>query len=106
MFPIDPFEFTAVAIEFIGALFIIAYIILAIITLFRTRSIVQARLIVADGAILGLNFKLAGSLLKTIELHTWTQILIFVSIFALRFVLKRIFSWEQAQLQRRILEPE
>lgn len=105
MFPVDPFDFTVVAIEFIGALFIVGYILLAIFTLFRTRSIVQARLLVADGAIFGLNFKLAGSLLKTIEIHTWTQILLFVSIFALRFVLKRIFTWEQAHLQKNIPEP-
>ncbi len=104
MFPVDPFEFTTAAIEFIGALFIIGYIIFALVTLFRTRSIVQARLLVADGAIFALNFKLAGTLLKTIELHTWTQILIFISIFIIRFVLKRIFTWEQVQLQKRTPE--
>ncbi len=86
-------------IEFVGALFIIGYVIVALITLLRSHSIVQARLLVADGAITGLSFKLAGTLLKTIELHTWQQILMFVAIFALRTILKRLFTWERTRLQ-------
>ncbi len=86
-------------IEFVGALFIIGYVIVALITLLRSHSIVQARLLVADGAITGLSFKLAGTLLKTIELHTLQQILMFVAIFALRTILKRLFTWERTRLQ-------
>ena len=92
------FTFADVAIEFIGALIIVAYILAALVTLVRTGSIVQARLIAADGAITGLSFKLAGTLLKTLLIHTWSQILIFVIIFALRTILKRLFIWEKARL--------
>lgn len=98
------FDFTlwAFIIEFIGGLIIVGYIIASFVTLIRGGSITQARLLAADGAITGLSFKLAGTLLKTIELHTWQQILMFVAIFALRYVLKRLFTWERTQLQRRI----
>jgi uncharacterized membrane protein len=95
------FSLWAATIEFIGALLIVFYMLRALVTLVRTRNVPLARLIVAEGAITGLSFKLAGTLLKTIELHTWEQILIFVIIFALRTLLKRLFTWEQAQLQKR-----
>lgn len=87
-------------IEFIGGLFIVLYVLAAIVTLFHSRNLVQARLLAADGAIIGLSFKLAGTLLKTIELQTWEQILMFVAIFVLRTVLKRIFNWERERLLR------
>ena len=93
------FTLWASIIEFIGALIIAAHIVAAIISLLRTGNIAQARLIVADGAITGLSFKLAGTLLKTIELHTLEQILMFAAIFVLRTVLKRLFTWERERIQ-------
>lgn len=98
------FDFTLWAniIEFVGALLIVIYIIVAIFVLFRSKDITRARLIAADGVITGLSFKLAGTLLKTIELHTWQQILMFVAIFALRTILKMLFTWERGRLQRRL----
>ncbi len=85
-------------IEFAGALLIVGYIIAALFTLVRSGDIVKARLLVIDGAISGLSFKLAGTLLKTIELHTWQQIFMFFAIFALRTILKRVFTWERTHL--------
>jgi uncharacterized membrane protein len=85
-------------IEFAGALLIVGYILVALVTLIRSGDIVKARLLVADGAVTGLSFKLAGTLLKTIELQTWQQILMFVAIFALRTILKRVFTWERTRL--------
>lgn len=95
------FNFTiwASIIEFVGALLIIAYVLAALLVLLRTKDISSARLLVADGAVAGLSFKLAGTLLKMIELHTWQQILMFIAIFALRTVLKHLFTWERAHLQ-------
>jgi uncharacterized membrane protein len=100
------FDFTlwATIIEFIGALIIIAYLLAALITLVMQKDITRARLITADGIITSLSFKLAGTLLKTIALHTWQQILMFAAILALRTALKRLFTWEQARLQQRIRE--
>ncbi len=104
--PAALFDFTtwATIIEFVGALLIIGYIVAALYTLIRDKSITRARLIVADGVITGLSFKLAGTLLKTISLQSWQQILMFVAIFALRFILKRLFIWERERLQRRLAE--
>ncbi len=92
------FDLTAwvVIIEFIGALLIVAYVVAAIISLLRHGNVAQARLLVADGAITGLSFKLAGTLLKTIELRTWQQILMFVAIFVPRTVLKRLLAGREA----------
>lgn len=87
-------------IEFVGALLIVGYVVAASWVLLREKNIPKARLVVAEGAIMGLSFKLAGTLLKTIELHTWGQILVFIVIFALRTLLKRLFIWEKGQLQR------
>lgn len=91
-------------IEFIGALLIVGYILIALYVLLRNKNITQARLIVADGAITALSFKLAGTLLKTIGLRTWQQILMFVAIFALRTILKRLFTWERERIQRKDAE--
>ena len=87
------------AIEFIGGLIIAGYVAAALVDLARMRGARRAQLRVADGVIWGLSFKLAGTLLKTILLHTWEQVLIFLVIFILRIVLKRVFAWEAQRLQ-------
>lgn len=94
-------------IEFGGALLIVGYCAAALLTLARSRSLEsvrRARLLVAEGAIWGLSFKLAGTLLKTILLHTWQQIALFAVILALRTLLKRIFLWETRKLDRTLRE--
>lgn len=104
--PASLFDFTtwAAIIEFVGALLIIVYVVAALYVLIRDKSITRARLVLADGVITGLSFKMAGTLLKTISLQSWQQILMFVAIFALRFILKRLFTWERTRLQRRLGE--
>lgn len=97
-------------IEFAGALVIAAYVIRALVALVLpcARSvevrIASARLLIADGVILGLSLKLAGTLLKTLALHSWERIAAFATILALRTILKRLFAHErtraQATLQR------
>lgn len=83
------FSLWAAMIEFIGALLIITYLLKSLVVLFKTGQVTVARLIVADGIITGLSFKLAGTLLKTIELRSWRQIAMFAAIFVLRTALKR-----------------
>lgn len=96
------FNFTLWAswIEFIGALLIVGYVLVSLFVLFRHGDITRARLIVADGVITALSFKLAGTLLKTLSLQSWQQIAMFVAIFALRTILKRLFMWERERLQK------
>lgn len=89
-----------VLIDLVGGLLIVAYVVAAGVALLRGRGVVRARLLAAEGATLGLSFKVAGTLLKTIELHTWEQILMFCVILALRVLLKRLFVWEAQRLRR------
>ena len=63
------------------------------------RSIVSARLAVADGIVAALGFKTAATLLKTIELRSWEAILMFVAVFALRTFVKQALVRETAVLE-------
>jgi uncharacterized membrane protein len=90
----------ATLIEFLGALLIVFYLLRACLALLLSRNVLQARLLVADGVLSGLSFKLAGTLLRTLVLQTWQQILMFVAIFALRTILKLVFTWERKRLQQ------
>lgn len=94
-------------IEMGGSAIIVAYCLAALLTLLRSRAvgIVSARLLIAQGVLTGLNFKLAGTLLKMLLLISWRQILIFAAIFALRTLLKRLFIWEQTHLRQHATVP-
>ncbi len=102
MFENDIFHFAAwiMVIELIGTCVIVGHVFWALRSLLRDpQNLKHAQFIVADGALLGLSFKLAGTLLKTIELHTWKQILIFSTILLLRTLLKRVFSWGKKRFE-------
>ena len=93
----------AVLIEFGGSIIIAVACIrgLAILTAGRGRhfGIVRARLVVADGVVTVLGYKTAATLLKTIELQTWTAIGMFAAVFALRTMIKRVLLWEKTRLR-------
>ena len=94
------FDFWILLIELIGSILLMRYVIAAIIVLIRgNRKIEHAQYLIANGALTALNFKLAGTLLKTIELKTWQQIFTFSTILLLRILLKRLFTWELNQIQ-------
>ncbi|MFC4455781.1 DUF1622 domain-containing protein [Deinococcus sonorensis] len=97
-----PFRTVSLLIEAVGSLYVVGYAVAALLTLLRGQAgtrITAARLLVAEGALAGLNFKVAATLLRTIELHSWPEIGMFVAVFALRTLLKRVFSWEQRRLR-------
>lgn len=102
MWPRDglPFHGGVVLIDLIGGLLVAAYVLAAVLTLLRSGALAHARLLVAEGAVLGLSFKTAGTLLKTLELHTWQQIGMFGAILTLRVILKRLFVWEKVRVER------
>jgi hypothetical protein len=75
-----------------GALLIVGYALAACGVLVRRRDIPAARLLIADGALWGLNVKAAGSPLKTITLRSREQPAFCAIIFALR---TRVFEWER-----------
>jgi uncharacterized membrane protein len=85
-------------IEFVGALIIAGYAA-AMISLLCHQPIGQARLLIAEGVMTGLSFKLAATLLKTVLLQSWEQILMFTAIFVMRTLLKRLFTWQRMELE-------
>ncbi len=94
---------TALLIEFGGSVVIAVACVrgLAVLALGRGThtAIVRGRLVVADGVISALGYKTAATLLKTIELQTWTAIGIFAAILILRTLVKRVLVWEEARLR-------
>ncbi|MBE9001782.1 DUF1622 domain-containing protein [Nostoc sp. LEGE 12447] len=92
------FSVWAVIIQFLGSLAIAAYVFAAIFSLIFRCNVYQARLIVAEGVVTSLNFMVAATLLKTINLRTWRQILVFRLILSIRIFLKKLFVWEKMQI--------
>jgi len=96
------FNTVTLLIEAVGSLYVVGYVLAAVWALIHGSGpdrLAQARLLIAEGALAGLNFKVAATLLKTLQLQSWNQIGLFVATFALRTVLKRFFTWEQARLK-------
>lgn len=89
------------AIEAVGSLIIALFVVAALWRLAVTRSIAAARYTVAQGALAGLTFKVAATLMKTIVLESWRQIAVFAVVLSLRTVLKRLFAWEQQRAAAR-----
>lgn len=84
-------------VEAIGSVLVVGGVLAALGVLIAGRGIQPARVRIADGAIAGLGFKAAATLLKTLELGSWRQIGSFACILALRILLKRVF---QAEVRR------
>jgi uncharacterized membrane protein len=89
-------------IDLVAAVVIAGYVAAAMVKLARGCGVDEARLFVAEGAVLGLSFKVAATLLKTLEIHTWDQILMFAAIFVMRTVLKQLFLWERQQGSKKV----
>jgi hypothetical protein len=82
-------------IDVFTAALIAGYVAAALWELLSGASIEQARLIVAEGAVFGLSFKVAATLLNALDLQSWNHILMFAAVLALRTTLKQLFVWEQ-----------
>jgi hypothetical protein len=95
------FAFGALTIQLLAAVVIAAHLVIALLALQRTRCIPLARLHAADGVIAALGLLTAATLLKTIELRTWTQIGVFAVVLALRVGLKQFFAWERHRILAR-----
>ena len=94
-----PLDAGIAPIEFAGALLIAGHCIAAVVELARSQDLGEARLLVIQGSLWGLSLKTAASLLKTIEIHSWKQIAAFTAVLALRTLVKRVMTWEEARLQ-------
>ncbi len=93
--PLLEFSWWGLALQLAGAFVITGFVAAALVTLSLGRGVLQARLRVAEGVIGGLGVMTAATLLRTIGLRTWHQILIFTLILSLRILLKKVFVWEK-----------
>ena len=94
------FSWWGLALQLASALVITAFVAVALVSLGLGHGVIRARLLVAEGVISGLGVMTAATLLRTIGLHTWQQILMFTLILFLRILLKRLFVWEKGRLSQ------
>lgn len=92
----------ALLVEVAGSAYLTGYVLAALWrlrgpSLFRLEA---ARLLLAEGVVTSLSFKTAASLLKILEVQTWSQIGLFAAVLALRTLFKRFFTWEAEGLRR------
>src|SRR5712692_365031 len=92
------FSWWGLALQLASAVVITGFVAVALVSLSLGRSVIQARLLVAEGVIGGLGVMTAATLLRTIGLRTWHQILMFTLILSLRILLKKLFVWEKQRL--------
>ena len=88
-------------VELLVAIVIVVHVMRALWRLVTTRSLDDARLILAEGVLAVLGFSLAATLLKVIGLQQWTQIRAFAMVFCLRTLLKQVFLRERSLVARR-----
>ena len=62
-------------------------------------AILRGRLAVADGVLSALGFETAATLLKTVELRSWTAIGLFAAVLTLRTFVKLALVWEEERLR-------
>ena len=89
-------------IEVLAAIVVAYHVLQALIAIVRRQGSDAARLWIGEGVIAALGFSMAGTLLKTIGLQSWTQIRLFAFVFLLRTLLKRVFQWEQRGIRKRL----
>lgn len=79
------------SIEIVSSVIIFGYCAAGFAFFISGKDGFTIKTLVANGTLLGMNLKLVGALLKTIELQTWNQLGLFVVIFALRTIIKKVF---------------
>src|SRR6266849_11045447 len=96
--PLLEFSWWGLTLQLASAFVITGFVAATLVTLSLGRGVLQARLRVAEGVIGGLGVMTAATLLRTIGLRTWHQILMFTLILFLRILLKKLFVWEKQRL--------
>jgi uncharacterized membrane protein len=85
-------------IEFLGALVIVTAMIRALVAVGGGRlsnpALTRARLLLASGIVGALGLMTAATLLRTIELRSWSSIGMFAVVLALRTVVKQALTAE------------
>jgi hypothetical protein len=81
-----------------SAVVITGFVAVALVSLSLGHGVIVARLLVAEGVIGGPGVTTAATLLQTIGLRTWHQILMFTLVLSLRILLKKLFVNEKEHL--------
>ncbi len=84
-------------IQLAGALIVVRSVVRGAWMLLHGAPVERVRALVADGVLGALSFTLMATLLNSILVHTWLQVLTFAAIVVFRFVLGRLFRWERAR---------
>lgn len=85
-------------IDFGGAVIVTIYCVLGLWVVLRERDPAKARYLVATGALSGLTFKLAATLLQTLVVASWSQVGMLAFVVGLKTVLKWTFVRERGRL--------
>ena len=88
-------------IELAAAVVVAWHAFHALFGIVRGQGSDRARQVIADGVLAALSFSVAGTLLKTIALNSWTDIRTFAFVLVLRTALKRVFQAEQKRMAGR-----
>jgi hypothetical protein len=92
------FSWWGLALQLVSAVVITGFVAAALVSLTLGRGVIRARLLVAEGVIGGLGVMTAATMLRTIGLRTWHQILMVTLVLFLRILLKKLFVWEKQRL--------
>lgn len=96
--PLLDFSWWGLALQLVSAVVITGFVIGALVSLSFGHGVLRARLLVAEGVIGGLGVMTAATLLRTIGLRTWQQILMFTLTLCVRILLKKLFVWQKQRL--------
>jgi hypothetical protein len=96
--PLLDFSWLGLLLQLGASIVIAAFVATSLVALTFGRGVLRARFLVAEGVIGGLGVMTAATLLRTIGLHTWREIITFALILSLRIVLKKLFVWEKQRL--------
>ncbi len=87
----------AAAIQALSGAVLAGYVAAAMTGPVLRGDVDRARLLVAEGVIGALGLMLPATILRTLVLRSWEQLLSLAMVLAMRIVVKRFFVWEKSR---------
>lgn len=88
----------AKAIQVLAGLILSGYVVAAMAGPALRGEVSRARLRIAEGVVTALGLMLPATILRTLVVRDWEQILGLALLLAMRIVIKRLFMWEKSRL--------
>ena len=85
-------NFLVMIVEIIGIVILMVAVINALIGLIKRHS--HAKLQLAEGLALAIEFKMGAEILKTVIVHDWNELLILGAVILLRAAMTFLIQWE------------